>query len=165
MSNFNSYYPAPNGYAPPSNRGYNGTPPYPQQIPFPPPAQNLVPQTQPPPPVPQRPAQFPTPQGQAPPPPQQYQQPRRTVAPANRSSRAVTIASNFRRFLANEEIMVNLQARGWVMGIVLATVQFFETVAGFGYKVRFTPPGEAEQEGVFPDDPNFVQAPRAPRYN
>ncbi|KAF8071743.1 hypothetical protein FPV67DRAFT_894525 [Lyophyllum atratum] len=125
------YGPPPGGYYPPPNQGYGG---------------------QPPPPAPQRPAQFP--------PPPEY--PAKTLGYPPRQSQqqlrggggsSVMISPPLRQLLTNDYVLVHIESRGWVCGVVLAVLKATGMLTHWGYKVRYGLPGaRMDREGEFPSD-------------
>jgi len=131
------------------NGGYSPYNPQALYSQFPPPIEIPIPAPQPPPQMPQRPAQFPPP----------GQRPRLPPLLAPRTKAEVN-KFPLRKFLLNEQVIVNLEARGWVMGIVLATVELVNAIAGWGYKVRVTPPGKNfEEVDTFPHHSDSIRLP------
>ncbi|KAF8227294.1 hypothetical protein L208DRAFT_1460588 [Tricholoma matsutake] len=134
------------------NGGYNPCNPQELYLQYPPPIQNPAPAPQPPPHMPQRPAQFP--------PAKQPTQPQAAQRKPTSRARGEVNTLPLRQLLLNEQVMVNLEARGWVLGIVLATVELVNAIAGWGYRVRFIPPGKnSEEVDTFPHHSDSIRLP------
>ncbi|KAF8896363.1 hypothetical protein BD779DRAFT_1466330 [Infundibulicybe gibba] len=41
------------------------------------------------------------------------------------------------RFEQNQKVEVHIEARGWVVGVIVATLQFIDALSGWGYQVRY----------------------------
>ncbi|GLB40216.1 hypothetical protein LshimejAT787_0800870 [Lyophyllum shimeji] len=94
-----------------------------------------------------------TKQWTAPPPPQ------RPLVDSGRG--AVSTYPPFRQLLANDWVMVELETRGWVLGLVVGVLKAVDALTNWSYRVRYRPPdAQMDQERVFPSE--RVQGPVPP---
>ncbi|KAF8992831.1 hypothetical protein BDQ17DRAFT_1368979 [Cyathus striatus] len=62
-----------------------------------------------------------------------------------------------KRLAMNQQVEVNLSARGWVVGAVVSCLQFFKCISGQGYNIRYrTLEGETVEQ-PFPARPDFIK--------
>ncbi|TEB33380.1 hypothetical protein FA13DRAFT_150667 [Coprinellus micaceus] len=56
-----------------------------------------------------------------------------------------------RDILTNQKVQVRIDGHGWVIGLALSCLKFFEVISGIGCQVRYTLPSGQSGDGIFPE--------------
>ncbi|RXW21054.1 hypothetical protein EST38_g4818 [Candolleomyces aberdarensis] len=55
-----------------------------------------------------------------------------------------------KQIIMNQRVEVRLDGQGWVVGLALSCLKFFEVISGYGCQVRYTMPDGRGGDAIFP---------------